>query len=82
MLKVVVTVAGVVVAIVLLLAELTDLTAPSLALNPELEVRDSSVEPILPVITHNSNCEDWAAWIPPRPDPAVVLQVGAFPVVY
>ncbi|CAM9494707.1 unnamed protein product, partial [Pylaiella littoralis] len=29
----------------------------------------------LPAITEGATCEDWAAWIPPRSDPAVVMQV-------
>ncbi|CAM9633346.1 unnamed protein product [Scytosiphon promiscuus] len=30
---------------------------------------------VLPSITENATCEDWAAWVPQRSEPAVVMQV-------
>lgn len=43
---------------------LTELTAP--------EIHDLET---LPAITKDTTCVDWAAWIPPRSQPAVVMQV-------
>ncbi|CAM9498176.1 unnamed protein product [Ectocarpus sp. 13 AM-2016] len=43
---------------------LTELTAP--------ETHDLET---LPAITKDATCVDWAAWIPPRSQPAVVMQV-------
>lgn len=35
----------------------------------------SRVNAVPPKITQDATCEDWAAWIPRRTDPAVVMQV-------
>lgn len=43
---------------------LTELAAP--------EIHDLGT---LPAITKDATCVDWAAWIPPRSKPAVVMQV-------
>ncbi|CAB1102717.1 unnamed protein product [Ectocarpus sp. CCAP 1310/34] len=43
---------------------LTEYTAP--------EIHDLET---LPAITKDATCVDWAAWVPPRSQPAVVMQV-------
>ncbi|CAM9763628.1 unnamed protein product [Scytosiphon promiscuus] len=57
--------------LLLIIAELP----PALTASNIIGEAQISIDTVLPVVTKDATCVDWAAWIPPRSEPAIVMQV-------